>query len=134
LFNDAEQILVIPPDGMQIVDLPDLMSSSNVTLVDSAVEIHTAGDYRVEFMAIMQSASGTMDALIGVHQNGIAVPSLLAGAVLQSTFVYLSVSAIVTLAMGDILDLRVQSTAGGTVLFGPALNASLSVMKISADV
>ncbi len=109
------------------------MASANVTLGTNSITITVAGDYRVEFFVLLQSTTGSFGIDVGVEVNGaFSQPSLLTSTVLTSDFEIITLSAIVTLAAGNVLTLAMSSATGGSVLFGPSTNANLSVIRLGA--
>lgn len=132
-YNDATQIIVLAAGETEVVALPDLMPSQNVTLGINNIIIDQPGIYSVEFDVLLQSTSGDFGLDIGVLINGLfSEPSLLTSTIATTDFQSISVSAIVAFAAGDVLTLAVGTATGGSLLFGPRLNASLSVVRISS--
>ncbi len=129
-FNDVTQVLTVPDSGI-VVELPEEMAASGITLGTDNLTIITAGHYKVDFSVILQSASGTLGIVASVRLNGMEVPALSPGFVLGSDFVTLSGSAIVLLGAGDVLDLTLTSATGGDVLLGPMQNAVLSAFLLA---
>jgi hypothetical protein len=131
LYDDGVQSIVIAPGGTEPVVIGEAMSGDNVTLGTNTITINQGGNYQVEFMVMLQSTTGTFDLSVGVQINGnFSEPSLLIGTEITSDFEFIKVGSIVTLSAGDILGLAVSSTTGGSLLFGPSLNVSLSVMRL----
>ena len=131
LFNDAVGIITVPDDGTPvIIDLPEQMESDNMTLGTDNITIDISGTYKIDFSTILQSTSGTTGINIGVRVNGVPIPELLLGYVATDEFESLATSAIVALTAGDVLDLVIFSATGGTILLGPAQNATLTAFLL----
>ena len=131
LYNDSTQLITIPAGGEEGVALPESMANTNVTLGTDSITIDIAGDYRVEYFIQLQSTSGDFGVLAGVQINGLFLQSsLISTIVLTSAFETVTLSAIVTLAAGDVLTLALSSVTGGSVLFGAGTSANLSVMRL----
>ena len=109
------------------------MTNVNVTPGASSITINVAGDYRVEFFVLLQSTTGAFDLTLGVEINGVfSETALVTATVIDTDFEVITLSAIVTLAAGDVLTLAVSSVAGGTLLFGPSTNANLSAIRLGS--
>ncbi|MEA4816066.1 MAG: hypothetical protein VB120_04315 [Lachnospiraceae bacterium] len=130
-YNDSEQTIIIPAEGEEVIELPETLPSLNAIYGTDNIIINRPGIYRVEFMVMLGASTGTVGAQIYVRLNGVAIPSSVLEVSLTTSFQNLNLSTFVLLAPGNILDLAISSTAGGTVVFGPSVNANLSVMKIS---
>ena len=124
-------MITIPAAGTVGVALAESMVNTNVTVGSDSIIIDVAGNYRVEFFALMQSTTGDFGVDIAVAINGAPIePSLIVSTVLAETFADITASSIITLAEGDVLTLTLSSLDGGGVLFGPNTHASLSVMRL----
>ncbi|HMM05049.1 MAG TPA: hypothetical protein PKD52_00010 [Clostridiales bacterium] len=115
--------------------LSETMSSNNITLGPNNITIDVAGDYQVSYTLILQSTTGTFGLNTGVQINGAySEMSLFVPIVLSSDTEMLTVVSIVTLEEGDVLQLVLSSTTDQTVLFGPGLNANISVLLLNGGV
>lgn len=132
LYNDADQMITIAPDGTQVISIPEFMAASNVILANSLIIIQKTGVYRIDLALLLQSTSGTSDATVAVARNGVPMPELTQALVLGAAFQTVAINALVKLEAGDQLNVSISSVAGGSILFGPSLNASLSVMLVDA--
>ena len=113
--------------------MAETMPSDDITPGASSITITVTGNYWVEFMVLLQSTTGDFGLDVGVQINGaFTTPSLFTSTVIGSDFEIITVSSIAALAAGDVLTLALSSATGGTVLFGPSLNASLSAMLLGS--
>jgi hypothetical protein len=111
--------------------MDETMPISNTTPGANTLTIDVAGDYLVSFMVLLQSITGDFDSNIGIQVNGaFSEPSLVTSTVLTADFQSITINSIVTLAEGDVLSLAISSAIGGSVLFGPSLNANFSVLRL----
>ena len=134
LYSDVAQVIELDSGGVEeVVALDEPLVNLNITTGTNNITIDIAGDYRVEFMILAQSTTGSFGLTVGVRVNGVlSLPSLITSTVLNADFEMLTFSSIVTLAEGDVLDLVIFSSTGGTVLFGPSINAYINVLRIGS--
>lgn len=133
LFNETAPVYTLLPDGVpQILSMDEAMPALNTTLGVNTVTINVTGIYKVDFFAVLESATGdTIDLLLGVQVNGVFNrPSIHTSLPLRPEFELISMSGIVNLTQGDVLTLAMSSLAGGDVLLGPGTSASFSAMLL----
>jgi hypothetical protein len=106
------------------------MPSDNVTLGLDTIEIVDTGTYLVGFTIVAQAAVA-FDLEVAVQINGTTLPELSVSTILIADFQTISLSAITDLTASDTLTLTVSSTAGGTITFGPGMNANLHVVRLA---
>ncbi|MGI6176644.1 MAG: hypothetical protein ACOYJC_10920 [Christensenellales bacterium] len=107
------------------------METVNVTLGTNSIAIDIAGYYRVDFFLSIQSTTGNFDLTVYVGIDGApSESSLIIATILTADFEFITLSSIVALTEGNVLTLELASGAGGGVLFGPATNANLSVIRL----
>nr|WP_312985960.1 hypothetical protein [Clostridioides sp.] len=126
------QVIELDSGGVEeVVALDEVMVNTNITTGTNNITIDESGDYRVEFMIHALSTTGSFGLTVGVRVDGVlSLPLLTTSTVLDADFDMITFSSIVTLADGDILDLVIFSLTGGTVLFGPGINAYINVLRV----
>lgn len=131
IYGDVATPITLTAGVDEILTLAESMASSNVVLSSDSITIQADGDYQVNYMLMLQSTTGSFGLSCGVVVNGDYLLSTITSLALGSDFEHFSVGVIVPLSAGDVVRLALNSATGGGILLGPALNATLSVMKIS---
>ncbi|MPN08808.1 hypothetical protein SDC9_156093 [bioreactor metagenome] len=134
LYNCEEQLITLEEGCMETIPLHEPMASCNVTLRPNGITINDGGNYRVDFLAVMQAVDCEMDATIAVYANRTALLPLTLRIPLDDAVKYVSAFAIVTFNCGDELELVLSSASGGTVRLCPTLNTSLCVMRLGNSI
>lgn len=132
LYDSAALVLDVPAGVPQVLPMGEFMASENVVLGNNSVTIVRSGDYRVEFMVLMQAVFSSFGLTVGVRINGVFSQPLTTATVIDGDFQSITLSSIVPLNAGDVLSLAVLSVAGGTLLFGPDQNINPSVIRLGS--
>lgn len=134
-YEDAGGPLLLPAGKDVVVTLSEAISSNNITLGPNNITIDVPGDYQVNYTLILLSTTGTFGLNTAVQINGAYTEmSLFVPILLSSDTEIITITSIVTLEAGDILQLVLSSATDQTVLFGPGLNASISVLLLNEGV
>lgn len=129
LYNDVPQSVALAPNIAQAVSFSGVQEARCIGLCEQCIVIQTAGDYQVSCMLVC-SAAGPVELCAGVRVNGAFTAPLLARVSLGCAAQTVSMTAIVALNAGDVLDLALLSACCGAALFGAGVNASLCVVRL----
>lgn len=131
-YSNTPQTLNLVIGSSTQIPLANNMPSLNVTYTPAnSITVAQAGTYEINYFSNVSVAVGTT-VTQAVRVNGTNIPSTIISRVLSvgvgSTY---TGSTIVTLSVGDVIDLAVSALLAVGLTLGSGVNATLSIKKLN---
>ena len=131
IYGEQLADLVIPALNTVRLNLSSQMPVSNITYSSNTMTIMQTGKYEISFFVSAAASAVAFNGFITARRNGVSLPGMLYNHTFTTDLQTISLSTIASLTVGDVLDLAIGSSAGGTVTFGTLISANLKAVKLS---
>lgn len=131
LYKDTiPTTLILAPATTTQIPLANEMPNLNTTYGINTIVISETGDYQILASLKALSSDVAFDASFMVRVNGSSLASMFSGITLNTFVQETTLNAIESLTVGDVVDIALISTVGGTVAFTTDVGATLSVVRV----
>ncbi|BED92225.1 MAG: hypothetical protein CfP315_0828 [Candidatus Improbicoccus pseudotrichonymphae] len=136
LYNTARIEINLPSeeDAQTVIQTLGYLPNLNTTYVGSGIKLDIEGDYQIDLTVMMTYDFEETTIFAFARQNGVQIPTVsITRETVNDTRGMSSISSIVHLNCGDVIDIGIRSRHGGLLLI-PQNNASLVIKKLDTQI